>query len=80
MAIGGGVLNGFIGDGRDAGDDTGCGEARRDGVGDIERRCAGRHFADGPVGQVYGDRIRAHVRDGNLNDGREMKEYDAANF
>jgi len=29
---------------------------------------------------MYGDHIRAHVRDRNLNDGREMKEYDAANF
>ena len=54
------------GDRRDARGDTGCGQARRDGVGDIERRCAGRHFADGPVGQVYGDHVRAHMRDGNL--------------
>ena len=76
LAVAGGALVGVSGDRRNARGDTGRGEARRDGVGDIERRCAGRHFADGPVGQVYGDRVRAHMRDGNLvrpQDERKMR-------
>ena len=60
LAVRRGVLAGRRGDRSDASDDTGCGKARRDGVGDFERRCAGGHFANGPVGQVYGDRLRAH--------------------
>ena len=33
-------------------DDDGCGQARRDAVGDVERRCAVRDFADGAVGKL----------------------------
>ena len=63
LAVGGGVLDGArcVRHGREAGGDGGCGEARRDGVGDFERRCARGHLANGPVGQVYGDHVLAHM-------------------
>jgi len=68
-----GVLNRGSGDGSDAGGDGGSGEARRDGVGNFERRCAGGHFANGPVGQVYGDHVRAHMS-GEFRCGLEMNK------
>ena len=45
----------------EARDDGGCGEARRDVVGDVEGRGALRDFADGAVGEVDGDGWLAHV-------------------
>jgi len=66
------------GDGSNARRDGGCSEARRDRVGNLKRRCAGGHFANGPVGQVYGDHVRAHVF-GGFRCGRGMKN-EAANF
>ena len=61
LSLGGvaGLVGGAV-DGGEPGDNGSGGEARRDGVGDVERRCAGRHFANGPVGQMYGDVLIAH--------------------
>ena len=42
------------------GHDGDCGKARRDGVGNVKRRCAGGHFANRPVGQVDCNCLRAH--------------------
>ncbi len=78
LAVAGGALDASSSDGRDARGDGGRGEARRDGVRYFERRCARGHFANGPVGQVYGDQVRAHMF-GGIRCGRGTNK-NAANF
>ena len=60
LAVEGWIFLDDTGDWSQPRNNSGRGQPRRDGVGNLQRRCAGRHFANRSVGQVYGNCLLAH--------------------